>query len=113
MTTSVQIVEISMLRYIPELVAWGIGLVLAVIMLRRGSGKAERLLLAGCSLMLFARAASILLGIMIPWLEQQRISAQGYGIIISLVAGIPSLAGLVCLVLAFWFRFRKRKPEAA
>ena len=36
METSVQIVEIPMLRYIPELVAWLVGIILAVLMVRRG-----------------------------------------------------------------------------
>ncbi len=103
--------EISMWRYIPELVAWGIGLVLAIIMLRRGGAKAEKLLLAGCCMIFVAGIISLLLGSMYPWLREQEISAQEYGFIMS-ISGIPSLAGFICLVLAFWFRFRSRKQEA-
>jgi hypothetical protein len=113
MTTSVQVVEISMLRYIPELVAWGIGLVLAVIMVTRGGGKAEKLLLAGCSLMLAVEILPIIIFSTLLRTDELKISALEMGIIQSVAVGLPSLAGLVCLVLAFWFRFRRKRPEAA
>ena len=36
-----------MLTHIPELVAWCIGIILAVLMVRRGRGRAEKLFLTG------------------------------------------------------------------
>jgi len=111
METSVQIVEISMLRHVPELVAWGIGLVLAIIMVARGGRKAEKLLLAGCSLMLLAQVIAATLRGMTPWIQEQEISAKEFGLIMS-ISGIPSLAGLVCLIWAFLARFRKKKQVA-
>ena len=110
--STVQIVDISILRYIPELVAWGIGIILAVLMVRWGGGKAEKLLLAGCGLMFAAQLISLLLTDMIPWMSEQRISAQGLGIIRSLSSGLPSLTGIICLVIAFRFRFRRKKVMA-
>ena len=112
MVTSVQIVEISTLRYIPELLAWGIGIVLAVLMVRRGGSRTEKLLLAGCSLLFLAQIISLCLSIMTPWLHEQRIGAREIGIIRSVFA-LPSLAGFVCLVLAFWTRFFRRRQEPA
>jgi len=117
MDTSVQIVEISMLRYIPELAAWAIGIVLAVLMVRRGGGRAEKLLLAGCSLMFATRLAEPLLGELVRSLMSEQgtsnISrAQTMGLFVSLPTGILGLAGLVCLVIAFWKRFRVKRPEA-
>jgi len=111
MDTSIQVVEISLLRYVPELVAWVIGLVLAIIMVRQGGGKAEKLLLAGCSLMFLVGIISVLLGSMTPWLLEQRISAQEFGLIRS-ISIIPSLAGFICLILAFFVRFKTKKQEA-
>ncbi len=111
--SSVQIVEISILKYLPELLAWGIGIFLAVLMLRRGGSKAEKMLLAGCSLMFAVKVISWCLGIMTPWIREQAISAQGMGIIYSLAAGLPSLAGFICLVIAFWVRFRVERQVAA
>jgi membrane-bound metal-dependent hydrolase YbcI (DUF457 family) len=112
MATSVQIVEISTLRYIPEIAAWAFGIVLAVLMVRRGGSKAEKLLLAGCALMFALEILSMVFAGMMPWIREQRISAQEVGIINSLVIGLPSLAGFVCLILAYWFRFRRRRVLA-
>ncbi|MFC1965508.1 hypothetical protein ACFLWI_00950 [Chloroflexota bacterium] len=98
---------------IPELLAWLVGIVLAVFMVSQGGSKAEKLLLAGCSLMFAAGIISLLLKAMIPWMREQEIGAQEMGIIFSLVSGLPSLAGFVCLVFAYWFRFSRRRQESA
>ena len=118
MHTSVQIVEISMLRYIPELVAWGIGIALAVLMVRRGGGKAEKLFLAGCSLMFTVQLARPLLSELIQsLLLKQNMSnidiAGTMGLTINLTFSVLTIAGLVCLVWAFWVRFRGGKRVAA
>jgi hypothetical protein len=112
MNTSVQIVGISVLRYIPELVAWLFGIVLAVLMVKRGGGKTEKMLLAGCCLLFAAQLISLSLSGMIPWLREQSMSAQQLGLTLS-ISGIPSLAGFICLIIAFWTRFRVRRQEAA
>ena len=114
MVTSVQVVEISMLRYVPEILAWLFGIVLAVLMVRRGGDKAEKLLLAGCSLMFIRQIASPLLnGFMQRLVSEQGMSyidiAQTMGLAVSLPLGILGLAGFVCLVLAFWIRFWRRR----
>ena len=118
MDTSVQIVEISTLRYIPELVAWGVGIVLAVLMMRRGGSKTEKLLLAGCSLMFITSLARPLLSEFVHWLMLERgmsniAIAQTMGLAINLPFSILAIAGLVCLVWAFWLRFRPRRQEPA
>ena len=58
MEASFQVVEISILRNIPELLAWGFGIFLGVMMLRRGSEKAEKLFLSGCSLIFIRQLAN-------------------------------------------------------
>jgi len=116
MVTSAQIVEISMLRYVPELVAWGVGIVLAVLMVRRGGGRTEKLLLAGCSLMFAVKLASPLLHELVQSLPRDGMSYTEIARRMSLFAGIPTsilgLAGFICLVWAFWVRFRIRKQES-
>ena len=86
---------------------------MAVLMVRRGGARAEKLFLAGCSLMFTVEVISWCLGLMIPWLREQGISAQGIGIVYSLAAGLPSLAGSICLVIAFWVRFRVERQVVA
>ena len=116
MVTSVQIVEISMLRYIPELMAWAVGIVLAVLMLRQGGGRLEKLFLAGCSLMFVTRLASPLLNQFVQSLPRDGMCYSEIAQRMSLLSGIPTgilaLAGLVCLVWAFWVRFWKKKQVA-
>jgi hypothetical protein len=102
----------EVLGAIPGLVAWGIGIVLAIIMVRRGGDKAEKLLLAGCCLMFAVRLISLFLTGLAPWLLEHRISAPEYSFVRS-IAAIPALAGIVCLVIAFWVKFMRKKPETA
>jgi hypothetical protein len=107
-----EIVGDSLLRNTPGLVAWVVGIVWAALMVRRGGGRTEKLLLSGCCLFFAAQIISVLLSGMVPWLREQRISAQQFGLVLS-ISGIPSLAGLVCLVWAFWVRFWTRRKETA
>jgi hypothetical protein len=117
MVTSVQVVEISILRYVPEMLAWLVGIVLAVLMVRRGGGKAEKLLLAGCSLMFAVKLVTPLLSEVVQSLSQSGMSYEEIANRMSLFSGIPTsvlaLAGLVCLVIAFWARFRAKRQEPA
>jgi hypothetical protein len=104
-----------MLSNTPELIAWAVGIVLAVLMVRQGSGRVEKLLLAGCSLMFIASLASPFVRQLVYNLASQqdmshRMTAQTVGFA-SLPLSILSLAGLVCLVIAFWVMFRIRRQE--
>ncbi len=119
MDTTVVAFEISSLRYVPELIAWVIGVILAVIMVRRGGLKAEKLLLAGCCLMLLAPLTGLLLnGWLMQLLRDQdgsyiEIMRHPAWIVFNITVAVLSLAGLVCLIWAFLARFKKKKPEAA
>ena len=117
MDISAQILEFSILRSTPELIAWGIGIVLAVLMVRRGGGRAEKLLLAGCSLMFVARVAGPLLSELVQSLPRNGMSyteiAMRMSLLVSLPTGILRLAGFVCLVWAFWVKFWTRRREPA
>jgi hypothetical protein len=46
-----EIIGSSLIYYIPALLAWLVGIILGVIMLRRDGTRSEKLFLAGCSLM--------------------------------------------------------------
>ena len=114
----VETVNIPLLTYIPELVAWLVGIVIAVLILRRGGGRPEKLFLAGCILLFVARLASPLGS----WLLQTLMfeeglnyisRAQTMGLFVSLPVSILALAGLVCLVWAFWVRFRIKRGVPA
>jgi len=86
--------------------AWLAGIVLTVLMLKRGGGKAEKLLLTGCAVMFVDTLfISIRKGIL-PWLMNE----HGMTLIgvssLHWTQSILSLAGIVCLVIAFWMKFR-------
>jgi len=96
--------------HIPYLAAWLVGIVIAVRMLRRDGGKTEKLLLAGCSLMFVSRLASPFLTGLSLWLISQggmtRVDAAD--LVVSFPTSILSMAGIVCLILAFWTRWKAR-----
>ena len=100
----------GLLGSIPLLLAWLVGIVLAVLMLRRGGGKAEKLLLAGCSLMFLAVMVRPFLTGLALWLVAERgmTRAGAAGLAFSLPISILSMVGIVCLILAFWTRWRTR-----
>ena len=106
-----EVVGPGLLANTPMLVAWLVGIVLAVYMLRRDGGKAEKLLLAGCSLMFVSRIASPFLNALTVWLvaEHGMHRVSTLGLVVSLPTAILSMAGIVCLILAFWTRW-KTKP---
>ncbi len=100
----------SLLASIPGLLAWLTGIVLAVLMLRRGGGKAEKLLLIGCSLLFVARIVRPFLTGLALWLvaEHGMTRASVVGLTLSLPIGILDMAGIICLVFAFWLRWRTK-----
>ncbi|MFC2070191.1 hypothetical protein ACFLTB_03340 [Chloroflexota bacterium] len=105
------------MRSIPGLAAWLTGIVVAVIMVRRGGGKPEKLLLIGCSLMLFTVLASpILRGLIRYWMSEKdvsNLSAAAAMAWVSIPMAVLSLAGIVCLLWAFWVKFRIKRQETA
>ena len=100
------------------LVAWIIAVFFAVRMLRYQGGRAERFLLVGASLMLINSmvtfAAAVLRPWLIVWLAQIE-NTPGPASIPPLFLAIDSLrgciflAGIVCLVYAFWIKFKARQ----
>ena len=107
-----QEIGISFLGRIPYLLAWLVAIVFAVVMVRRNGGKPEKLLVAGCSLMLFNQLVMPFLGGLARWMVyEQETSIAALGYIVSLPSGILSMAGIICLVYAFWVKFKTDKPK--
>ena len=93
----------------PALVGWIVAVVVATIMLRRGGGRAECFLVAGASLMLSKSLIVIPTPALITWLTVDRgmtnVEVASVLSVFSLVTGCIGLAGIICLVYAFWMRF--------
>ena len=103
----------SLLVRSPVLVAWIVGIIIAARMLKRGGGKAERLLLIGCSLMFAGQLIAPFSQVLVTWLIVERTvpveRAAFISSIINLPLGIISLAGIVSLVYAFWVRWKSHR----
>lgn len=108
-----QVIAGGFLSSAPALVGWIVGVILAVIMLKRGGARAERFLLIGACLMLLASFLAVPTQALNLWLH----TGQGmpnakiafwlsmYG----LFRGIIGLAGIICLVYAFWVKSKTTK----
>ena len=105
-----ELVGFSFLGHIPSLLAWLVGIVFGVRMVRQGGQRAEKLFLTGCSLMFVTQIVIPFLSGIAWWLVHERgmSRALASGLAVSLPMGVLGLAGIVCLVYAFWLRFRAR-----
>ena len=98
---------------IPYLVAWIAAIVLSVIMLRRGGGRAERFLLAGSCVMLAKQLFYIPVSVVTEFLIVPSLLERGASRVeavqvlsyIRIFFGLVSLGGIICLVYAFWKKF--------
>jgi ABC-type Fe3+-siderophore transport system permease subunit len=103
----------SLLNAVPDIIAWTAGIVLAVIMVRRGGLKPEKLLLTGCCLMLAETILSpVVRELVMDWVRGNDTSYLAVGQTVTytqIPLIIVSLAGIVCLVWAFWIRFHVKK----
>jgi len=92
------------------LIGWIIAVVLVTIMLRRGGARAERFLLAGTLLMLFQSLIAMSTASIVTWLttggEMSNVEIASVWGLFGLVRGLISLAGIICLVYAFWVKFK-------
>ncbi|MCX6006881.1 MAG: hypothetical protein NTZ34_06430, partial [Chloroflexi bacterium] len=99
----------------PSLIGWTIAVILASIMLRRGAVKSERFLLAGASLMLLESLLSIAASVFYLRLVTSSSgsvdTAASMLSIFGLIRGFIKLAGIICIVYAFWVKFKERTKQ--
>jgi len=98
----------------PALVLWIAVIIFAVIMLRRGGGRAERFMIAGAGIKIVSNLLRIPMVFIVPWLIDRGYSSDyaisvstGYGIFLNVIG----MAGIICLVYAFWVKFKTRSLE--
>ncbi len=95
----------------PGLVFWIAVIVVAIIMLRRSGGRAERFLVAGAGVHIVSSLFRIPVTAVTLWLYHEGYStnyissvSSGCGIFINII----SMVGIICLVYAFWVKFKAR-----
>lgn len=95
----------------PYLAAWITAIILATVFLRRRGGRAERFLLAGTGLML-VNSILIIPGVaVVPYLVERGATmtdASSASWSLNLLRGVIGMAGIICLVYAFWVKFKTR-----
>jgi len=98
----------------PSLAIWIVVIVLAAIMLRRGGGRAERFLIAGAGLEIISSLLNIPTVAIVPWLIQGGSSITYANSVIfgyEIFRGVVGMAGIICLVYAFWVKFKAWNSE--
>ena len=98
----------------PALVLWIAVVIFAAVMLRRDGGRAERFLIAGASLKIISNLLGPASFAILHWLIKEGYSIDyansvvlGYGIFCKVVG----MAGIICLIYAFWIKFKARSLE--
>ncbi len=98
----------------PVLAFWIAVIIFAAVMLRRGGGRAERFLVTGAALKLVGNLLSIATFAITPWLIDMGYSMNNavslveyYGIFLNVIG----MAGIICLIYAFWVKFKARNFE--
>lgn len=99
----------------PALVFWIAVLIFAVIMRRRGGGsRAERFLIAGAIIKLTGSLLNIPTNAIPIWLRAEGYSLDSAVAIASncnIFLSIVGMAGIICLLYAFWVKFKERNLE--
>jgi uncharacterized membrane protein len=98
----------------PALALWIAVIVFAAIMLRRGGGRAERFMITGAGLKIISNLLGIPVAFIPIWLVDRGYSTDSAVSIASncsIFINVIGMAGIICLVYAFWVKFRERNVE--
>ena len=98
--------------YLPSLllsILWLVGIVVAAYIIRRGGGKAEKLLLTGFSLLFITTIATPVLQEPVMLAVAKHGMTAGFMMafmVLALPVIILNMIGIVCLIIAIWMRWR-------
>ena len=98
----------------PALALWIAVIIFGIVMLRRGGGRAERFLIAGAGVKILGNLLSVPWVVISLWLHQEDYSItyiNSITTVINIFFNIVSMAGIICLIYAFWVKFNKRNTE--
>ena len=104
----------SLIGAAPGMLLWIVIIVLAIIMLRPSWGRAKSFLVAGAGLKILGHLLGVPAVAIVPWLVD-----RGYGItslgsinlIYIIFLNVISMAGIICLIYAFWVKFKEINTE--
>ncbi len=96
----------------PAMALWIAVIIYGAIKLRRGGGRAERVLIAGGSIKLFGNLLGLLYIFLGPWLFYNGTGTDYISTINSgnaIFRSVISMAGILCLLYGFWLKFKTKK----
>jgi len=105
---------ISLIGNAPSLVFWTVVIIFAIIILRRAGGRAERFLIAGAGINIFSNLLNIPVSLIPIWLTSggydidRAVSIASYS---GMLTDIIGMAGIACLLYAFWIKFKEKNSE--
>jgi hypothetical protein len=92
----------------PALLFWTAVIILGSIMLGRDGGRAERFLIAGAGIKIISNLISVPSSYLTFRLFQENFNSDYINTVnmgIHVLANIVGMAGIICLVYAFWVKF--------
>ena len=100
-------------------IAWIVAVVFAWKMVKYTGARAERFLVAGASLMLVNSLLTSLSTYIKAWLQVWLVVEKGMGQLdllpvflgIDILNGCVAVVGIICLVYAFWVKFKKTQEQ--
>jgi hypothetical protein len=96
----------------PAIALWIAVIIYGTIKLSHGGGRAERFLIAGGSIKLFTNLLGAVNLFIVPWLFHLGHDTEYFGMVSNsyvIFRNIISMAGILCLLYAFWVKFNRKK----
>jgi cytochrome bd-type quinol oxidase subunit 2 len=107
----ISIFTAGLINAAPSLIIWIAAIVLGLLLRRKG-GRAEKFLLAGTIVMLVSSLLMILGVALVPYLVDRGATmadAASAARSLNLLRNVIGMAGIICLVYAFWVKFNQAK----
>ena len=104
----ISIFTAGLINTAPFLIVWIAAIVIVAILFRRRRGKAEIFLLIGTGVMLVSSLLMFPGVVVSPYLVERGATmadAASAARSLNLVRGVVDMAGIICLVYAFWMKF--------
>lgn len=107
----ISIFTAGLINTAPSLIVWIAATVIATVLLRRRRGKAEKFLLAGGVVMVVNSLLMIPGAVVSPYLIERGATmtdAASAARSLNLLRNVIGMVGIICLVYAFWVKFKTK-----
>lgn len=98
----------------PSMLGWTAMFVVALVLLSRGKGKAERFMVAGAAVLMCRVVVGNGQLTLSRWVIEHGVSRAQASLLasaVNLLLGLISLIGIVLLIVAFWIKFNAGRQQ--